>query len=88
MPDYVKIRTPELHFQSSTDGYNINNLYRKLAPIKNDYKFSLLLIQTTKNQVMGAFIDEVFRPQYNNDYAGSAESFVFTLKPEAKVFYD
>lgn len=60
MPDYVKIRVPELLFVSSTDGYNINNLYRKTAPYKHEYKFSLLLIQTTKNQVFGCFIDEVF----------------------------
>lgn len=44
MPDYVKIRVPELFFACQTDGYNINNLYRKCAPIQNDYKFSLLLM--------------------------------------------
>lgn len=26
--------------------------------------------------------------QRSKDYVGSAESFVFTLKPEIKVFYD
>lgn len=87
MPDYVKIRVPELFFTSSTDGFNLQSLYRKTAPIKHEYKFSLLLIQTTKNQVFGAFIDEVFAHS-KKDYIGSPESFVFVLKPEAKVFYD
>jgi hypothetical protein len=37
--------------------------------------------------VFGAFIDEVFRKSPKN-YLGSSESFVFTLKPAVKVFYD
>lgn len=62
-------------------------MYRKAAPYKHEYKFSLLLIQTKNNQVFGAFIDEVFRKSPKN-YLGSSESFIFVLKPEVKVFYD
>lgn len=65
----------------------MQNLYRKCAPYKHEYKFSLLLIQTTKNQIFGAFLDDVFRKSPKN-YLGSSESFVFTLKPDAKPFYD
>jgi hypothetical protein len=87
LPDYAKIRVPELIFSCQSDGYNINNLYRNCAPYKNEYKFSLLFIQTVTGRVFGAFLDEVFRKS-PKDYVGSAESFVFTLKPEVKVFYD
>jgi len=44
MPAYVKIRVPELFYSSHTDGFNIHNLYRKLAPLRNEYKFALILI--------------------------------------------
>lgn len=87
LPDYVKIRIPELVYNAGTDGFNLAQLYRKMAVYKNEYKFSLLLIQTKKNEVFGAFIDEVFR-KYLKGYVGSPDSFVFTLKPEMKVYYD
>ena len=49
MPDYVKIRVPELLYASTSDGFNLQNLYRKLAPFKHEYKFTLLLVQTKQN---------------------------------------
>jgi len=58
-----------------------------MVAFKNEYKFSLLIIQTKKNEVFGAFIDDVFR-KYLKGYIGSPDSFVFSLKPEIKVFYD
>jgi hypothetical protein len=44
LPDYVKIRIPEMVYNTSTDGFNLQSLYRKMANFKNEYKFSLLLI--------------------------------------------
>ncbi len=79
MPAYVKIRVPELLYSSHVDGFNIHNLYRKLAPLRNEYKFALILIQTTGKHVFGAFIDEV--PGPSKDYIGSSESFIFAFKP-------
>lgn len=87
MPDYVKIRVPELLYASTSDGFNIQNLYRKLAPYKHEYKFTLLIIQTKQNQVFGAFIDEVIKKSPKG-YLGSAESFVFSLKPVVQCYYD
>jgi TLD len=46
-----------------------------------------MIIQTKKDQIFGCFIDDVFR-KYLKGYVGSNESFVFTIKPEVKVFYD
>ena len=44
LPDYVRIRVPNLLYASSSDGYNINSLYRKCEPLTHEYVFSLLLI--------------------------------------------
>jgi len=81
LPDYVKIRIPELIYQTSSDGFNLQSLYRKMAAYKNEYKFSLLLIQTKNNEVFGAFVDDVFR-KHLKGYIGSSDSFVFSLKPQ------
>lgn len=86
LPDYAKIREPKLFYASSSDGYNIGNLYRKCGPIQNDYNFSLFLIQTTKNRVFGFFTDEVMGRA--KDYIGSPETFIFTLRPELNTYYD
>jgi hypothetical protein len=87
LPDYVKIRIPELVFCASNDGFNIQSLWRKMKEYKNDYKFSLLIIQTKTNEVFGAFIDDVFR-KHLKGYIGSSECFVFSLKPKVAVWYD
>jgi hypothetical protein len=86
LPEYAKIRVPELTFQASTDGYNVHTIYRKTADFKNDYKFSLVLIQTKTNNVFGAFLDDVFT--MSSEYVGTNESFVFVLKPDIHVFRD
>ena len=87
LPDYVKIRIPEQIYCASSDGYNLQSIYRKMKPYKNEYKFTLLVIQTKNNEVFGAFIDDVFK-KYLKGYIGSNETFVFSLKPEVKVWYD
>ena len=87
LPEYVRIRIPECVYCAHTDGFNIQNLWRKMAPYKNEYKLSLLLIQTKKDQVFGAYVDDVVR-KHLKGYIGSNESFVFVLKPEIKVWYD
>lgn len=87
IPDYAKIRVPSLIFSSNVDGYNLNTLYRNCLPYKNEYKFTLLLIQTFKKQVFGCFLDEVFKLS-KKEYVGSAESFVFTIKPRVERFLD
>jgi hypothetical protein len=87
MPDYVKIRIPEMVYCAHSDGFNLQSLYRKMQPYKNEYKFSMIVIQTKNNEVFGAFIDDVFR-KYLKGYIGSNECFVFQLKPKIEVYYD
>jgi|LauGreDrversion4_2_1035121.scaffolds.fasta_scaffold276978_1 hypothetical protein len=63
------------------------SLYRACADFKYDYKFTLLIIQTNKQHIFGAFIDDVFKI-YSRGYIGTNDCFVFTIKPEVKVYYD
>lgn len=44
LPDYVKIRMPTLLYACTTDGFNINSLYRACEPYEHEYKFSLVFI--------------------------------------------
>ena len=87
LPDFVKIRIPELVYCATNDGFNLQSIYRKMKDYKNEYKFTLLIIQTKNNEVFGAFIDDVFR-KHLKGYIGSNETFVFSLKPNVKVWYD
>lgn len=58
-----------------------------MQPFKNEYKFTLIIIQTKNDEVFGAFIDDVFR-KYLKGYIGSNDCFVFSLKPELKCYND
>jgi hypothetical protein len=87
LPEWVRIRIPEMVYCAHNDGFNLQSMWRKMQPFKNDYKFSLLLIQTKKDQVFGAYVDDVFR-KYLKGYLGSNETFVFTLKPEIHIWHD
>jgi len=62
-------------------------LYRICSEYKDEYKFTILLVQTKKDQVFGAFVDDVFRLHIKG-YLGTNESFVFSVSPELKVYRD
>mmetsp|Transcript_6739 Transcript_6739/g.6001 ORF Transcript_6739/g.6001 Transcript_6739/m.6001 type:complete len:87 (+) Transcript_6739:1281-1541(+) len=48
-----------------------------------------MIIETTKHQVFGAFIDEVFfTVPKQGRYIGSQDCFVFSVHPKLKVYYD
>lgn len=87
LPEHVRIRNPELLYQAHTEGFNLQSLYRICSEYKNEYKFTILLIQTKKDQIFGAFVDDVFRLHLRG-YLGSCDSFVFTIQPNVRVFYE
>lgn len=78
LPEHVRIRNAELIYSAHTEGFNIQTLYNICGEYKNDYKFTLLLVQTKKDQIFGAFIDDVIR-MHIRGYLGSADCFVFTV---------
>jgi hypothetical protein len=61
LPEHVKVRIPELLHCSMEDGFNLKALYRKSIVYKNDYKFSLIIVQSKEGNVFGAFVDDVLR---------------------------
>ena len=87
LPEYVRIRNPQIIYNTHIDGFNLQNLYRASVEYKNEYKFSLIIIQTENNQVIGAFLDDVVCV-HTRGYLGTNDSFVFVIRPEIKVFYD
>ncbi|TNV70582.1 hypothetical protein FGO68_gene8104 [Halteria grandinella] len=87
LPEHVRIRNAELIYSAHTEGFNLQSLYNICSEYKYDYKFSLLLIQTKKNQIFGAFIDDVIRLHIRG-YLGSQDCFVFTVQPNVRVFYE
>ncbi len=87
LPYFVKVRTPKLLYTTHSDGFNIMNMYNVCADYRGEYKFTLFLIQTNKDQIFGAFIDDVPKI-YSRGYIGTNDSFVFTVQPEAKPYYD
>eukprot|EP00350_Pseudokeronopsis_sp_OXSARD2_P009470 CAMPEP_0170563220 /NCGR_PEP_ID=MMETSP0211-20121228/65169_1 /TAXON_ID=311385 /ORGANISM="Pseudokeronopsis sp., Strain OXSARD2" /LENGTH=157 /DNA_ID=CAMNT_0010881167 /DNA_START=52 /DNA_END=522 /DNA_ORIENTATION=+ len=89
LPEYARMRVPTVMYQSQNDGFNLKNLYRVCHNFKDEYRFTLMLVQTSKNQVFGAFIDAVFCPKPKpGKYIGSSECFVFTVKPKIRAFHD
>ena len=89
LPEYSRIGKPKQAFQAAKDGYNMNSLFRSCEDFRGDFAFCLLLIETTSFQVFGAFIDDVFftKPK-SGRYIGSKDCFVFTVKPDLRVFHD
>ena len=44
LPEYVRIRNPQIIYNTHIDGFNLQNLYRASVEYKNEYKFSLIVI--------------------------------------------
>jgi len=79
LPDRFHICDPKLLFYSENDGCSFKTLFR-LAEKQHP---TILLIKTTKDKIFGAFLVDDW---VKNEFFGTNESFVFTLKPQEKKF--
>lgn len=86
LPDFVRIRSPQLFFRATDHGYNIRNFYSKCEELSDSYYFCLIFIRTTEGGILGCMIDEMPVSTSKNVFQGSIESFVFCLAPEIKHF--
>lgn len=86
LPDFLRIRSPELIFRATEHGYNIHTFYSRCEEYAESYYFCLILIRTTEGQICGCLIDEMPVSTSQNKFQGSFESFVFSLDPEVKSF--
>lgn len=77
----------KLVYSSNTNGTSLRTLYREVSRYEtDDFKNMpyLLLIQDQKNTVFGALLSDPIK--INNNYYGTGESFVFSLKNEFKIY--
>ena len=81
VPNYVKIRIPQIVFKASEDGFNLRNLYNSVDMYLDSYYSCLILIKTTQNEIFGVFLDVMPQP-YSVQHQGGHETFVFGLKPD------
>ena len=88
LPEYCQVRVPELLYSTAHDGYLLTTLYRNWKPYqeKMSVKFMFLIIQTTKGDIFGAFLDTVITKSISS-YIGSEESFVFWFHEDQRAWY-
>ena len=86
VPNYVRIRIPQIVFKASEDGFNIRNLYNSVDEYVDSYQMCLILIKTNNDQVFGVFLDMMPFPN-SQQFQGGHDSFVFTVRPNLEAFY-
>jgi len=59
VPNYLRIRIPELVYKASRDGYNLSKLYSETEEHAESYYSCLVLIRDTDSNVFGALLDTV-----------------------------
>lgn len=66
LPEFVRIRTPQLFYRATDNGYNIRNFYAACENYQDSYYFCLIFIKTTDGGILGVMIDEVPLPTSRN----------------------
>lgn len=84
IPERYSIARPELLFSTEKNGYSLEAFFRQAV----DHVPSFLLIRTTEQHVIGAFLTSDWSERHldRNAYFGTGETFLFTLVPEQKVY--
>ncbi|ODN04758.1 Oxidation resistance protein 1 [Orchesella cincta] len=72
-----------LIFTSSRDGFSLNSLYRRNSLMQEESPV-MLLIQDTNSRAFGALVSCSFHT--SDSFYGTGQSFLFTLRPEFKLF--
>lgn len=80
----MRLRIPQVVYQSSTDGYALSNVYTKCAPYAESYSACIILFEAEDGAIFGALVDTM--PVCSNKFQGSGDSFVFTLHPEVNKY--
>lgn len=84
LPEIMRLRIPQVIYQSSNDGYQLSNVYRKCAEYAESYSACTVLIEAEDGAIFGALIDTM--PICSSKFQGSGDSFVFTLHPEVNKY--
>jgi hypothetical protein len=81
MTSSVRIRFPEIVFRASTNGYNLQNLYNSVYEFVDTYHYCIILVKNAGGDVFGAFLDVIPDSRKKDQYVGTSDCFVFSLKP-------
>eukprot|EP01080_Neovahlkampfia_damariscottae_P003554 gene3554-6289_t len=101
LPNKQKMQTIYKVFSTKTDGYNLTTIYKTIQELESPLILLIsatsikgeinkeLLKENQKNdknetKIFGAFANEPF--EILSSYQGSADTFLFTLKPEQKCY--
>ena len=57
LPDYCRIRVPDLIFRATEHGYNLKTIYSSAEPHYDTYVLAAMFIKTTEGAIFGAFLD-------------------------------
>lgn len=81
LPQKLDCNTWVLVFSTSTHGFSLRNMMRKLQTLNGSL---LLVLSDLTGNVFGAFLSGM--PAISEHFEGTGETFLFTLKPELRTF--
>ncbi|XP_057306312.1 TBC1 domain family member 24-like [Hydractinia symbiolongicarpus] len=87
LPTRIQIQQPFLLFSTNKDGYNLKTLYL----LCEDEEQTLIIIQTTKKEIFGAYLSRSLLERHdgrsNMSYFGTGETFLFKLSPSTTCYH-
>lgn len=84
IPSLFQHHSVEQFFSTASDGFSLRALLRKAQSLKRN-SATLLLIKSESREITGAFFDVVLAS--NEKFVGTNNCFVFTLRPELKMYF-
>ena len=82
IPENIALHRPTLLFSTSIHGYRMQTFFNRVENNEN----TLLLIKTTADEVLGAYLASPWNERKPRSFFGSGDTFIFSLLPEAKIY--
>lgn len=82
LPPRITTLRPTKIFSTERSGYNLATLFQA----SDDRSPTLLLIKTTSDFIIGAYLSSDWSERSSKSFFGTGETFVFSLSPETKKY--
>lgn len=82
LPQRITTLRPTMIFSTERCGYNLETLFQA----SDDRAPTLLLIKTTSDFVIGAYLSSDWSERSSKSFFGTGETFIFTLVPEVRKY--
>lgn len=82
IPENAALYKPVLLFSTSAHGYRMQTLFSRVE----HHDKTLLLIKTTADEVLGAYLGSPWSKRRPRHFFGSGDTLIFSLLPEAKIY--